>query len=463
MLRKLLQNLSTLILSVVLALMVWFVAMREANPPLEDDFAQAIPLEVENLPQGTVIFSEVPNRVNVRLRAPQSSWDELSVDKFRARVDLSGLPAGLHDVPVQVEVSDRAVEIVEKRPGTINVRLEPLAENQWPITVEVVDAAPLGYVARTPIIDQITATVSGPASLVNQVSQVWGEIYLRGAKENVERSVDLAARDINGDVINRLTINPAVAHVTVPVEQRFGYRDVSASVVITGEVAPGYWISNIMVDPSTVTVVGGPAALNNIPGYVETFEVEVSGATEDVVARVPLNLPPGVSMVQPESQNGGSSGVLVTVDVSAIEGGQTVRSPVTFQGLRESLVARASPEQVDVILSGPLPRLQSLTPRDVVVIADLFGLNPGVHKVKPSVVVPEGLRVESVLPDTVEVDIKLAVVATPTPTSTPTPRLTPPVTITASVTLTATPPITPTLSLTPTRGLPSPRVSTPVP
>ena len=426
MLRRILQSLSTFVLSGILAIMVWFVAVQEQNPPIEDDYAPSIPLEVENIPPGSVIFGDVPDRVALHLRAPQSSWNALSPTKFRAWIDLAGLSPGLHDVPVQVDVSDRSVVVVEKRPNTINVRLEALTEIKVPINVAVVDSAPLGYIARPAILDPITATVSGPASVVNQVNQVWAEVYLRGAKGTVERSVDLSARNINGDVLSRLTISPPKARVTVPIEQRFGYRDVSVRVVITGEVASGYWISNIVVNPSTVTAIGGPSALNKIPGFVETSEVDVSNATEDITERVTLNLPPGVSVVQPESQGNNASGVLVTVDVAAIEGGQTVERPVTFQGLRETRWAVASPPRVDVILSGPLPRLQALTIRDVKVIADLFGLDPGIHKVKPTVVVPEGLRVESILPDTIEVEIG----AGPPPTPT--------VPITATVTLTGT-------------------------
>jgi YbbR domain-containing protein len=422
-LRKIVQGLSTFALSVVLAIMVWFVAVQEQNPPTEADYVPSIHLEVENIPAGTIIFGYIPDRVNLRLRAPQSSWDALSPTKFRAWIDLANLPSGLHDVPVQVEVSDRSVVVVEKRPSTINVRLEALSEVQVPVNVDVVDAAPLGYIARTPVVDPITATVSGPASIVNQVNKVWAEVYLRGAKETVERSVDLSARDINGNMLSRVAIVPPKARVTIPVEQRFGYRDVSVRVVITGEVASGYWISNIVVDPSTVTVVGGPSALNKIPGFVETSEVNVSNATEDITERVALTLPPGVSVVQPENQAGSAGGVLVTVDVAAIEGGQTVQRPVTFQGLRETRWAVASPPQVDVILSGPLPRLNALTIQDVKVIADLFGLDPGTHKVKPTVVVPEGLRVESILPDTIEVEIGAGFPPTPAATITATTTL----------------------------------------
>ena len=390
----------------MLGTMVWFVATREENPPVEADYAPAIPLEVENLPAGTVIFGDVPDRVLLRLRAPQSSWESVLPAKFRARIDLADLAPGLHDLPVQLEVSDDAVTVVQKRPNSVNIRLETLLVAQVPVRVDVIDSAPTGYIARLPVFAPITATVSGPSSLINQVSHAAAELYLRGAKETVNRSLDLSARNANGDIISRVSIEPPKLDVMVAIEQRFGYRDVSVRVVIAGEVAAGYWISNIAVEPSTVTLVGGPSALKSLPGFVETSSVDVANAIGNISERVALALPPGVSVVQPESSDSQpAAGVQVSIQVSTVEGGQTVQREVMFQGLAETLSAIARPFQVDVILSGPIPRLQALTSEDVQVTADLFGLGIGTHLVKPTIVVPGLLRVESVLPETVEVQI----------------------------------------------------------
>lgn len=75
----------------------------------------------------------------------------------------------------------------------------------------------------------------------------------------------------------------------------------------------------------------------------------------------------------------------------------------------------------------PLPKLEALSLEEVRVVVDLFGLEPGVHKVVAQAFAPEGLTVESVLPDTIEVEIRSPVgLVTPTPTRrTPTPTPTP--------------------------------------
>ena len=92
----------------------------------------------------------------------------------------------------------------------------------------------------------------------------------------------------------------------------------------------------------------------------------------------------------------------------------TVRRPVEIQGLAPGLTATVAPEEVEVILNGPLPVLEELRPEDVRVLVDLFGLNAGRYSLEPQVVVtPQGVVVGAVLPATVQVEISLPVTPTP--------------------------------------------------
>ena len=58
--RYILKNLSTILIALVLAFLVWVAAVREQDPPREDDFVQTIPIEVtppaENLVNTIFLF-----------------------------------------------------------------------------------------------------------------------------------------------------------------------------------------------------------------------------------------------------------------------------------------------------------------------------------------------------------------------------------------------------------------------
>ena len=326
--------------------------------------------------------------------------------------------------------------------------------------MDVLDAVPFGFEIKTDEIvsSPATVTVSGQEQLVDQVTEVVADFYMRGASETVERKIALQARDERGGSVN-VTIQPSIVQVTVPVVQSKGFRNLSVRVVWEGQPAAGHRISNVSVDPTIVVIIGDPATIENIPGYLETSPVKVDGATADVVERVPLVLPEGVSLI-------GSQAVQVTVSVSPIVSSLTVQREVVVQGLALDYVAAPSPGTVDVILSGPLPQLDALRPQDVQVIVDLFNLGTGSYQVAPIVIVPEGITYQSVVPEKVQVEITERPTATPTVTETGTPTATPTETPTVTQTPTPTgtwtptptmrfggPPITPTASVTATTSI----------
>jgi hypothetical protein len=59
--------------------------------------------------------------------------------------------------------------------------------------------------------------------------------------------------------------------------------------------------------------------------------------------------------------------------------------------------------------------LELLKPENVQVTLNLFDLEQGTHKVVPTAIAPEGIRVESILPDTIEVEISVVPTLVPTP------------------------------------------------
>ena len=50
------DNLTSLVISLFLAIVVWIVAIQEENPLEEAPFTEPIPVEVINLPAGTTLF-----------------------------------------------------------------------------------------------------------------------------------------------------------------------------------------------------------------------------------------------------------------------------------------------------------------------------------------------------------------------------------------------------------------------
>jgi YbbR domain-containing protein len=104
----------------------------------------------------------------------------------------------------------------------------------------------------------------------------------------------------------------------------------------------------------------------------------------------------------------------VQVSIAAIESSLSLPVTVEVVGLGNGLTAQVSPQEVVVLLSGPVLVLDALRPADVRVLVDLADLQPGIYQVTPLIeLLPERVILESILPGTIEVTI--ASQLTPTP------------------------------------------------
>jgi YbbR domain-containing protein len=439
------ENLGTFALALLLAVVVWAVAVNEENPNEEKLFPTTVKVGPVSLPENLILVEQSITQTAVTIRAPRTVWDTLVAGQIHVTADLAGLPPGEHVIALRAQLDVPIGQVTKLNPATIRVTLESRAARELPVSVEQVGEPARGYEAGHFDLSTLTAVVSGPASAVDRVSKLTATISLEGLKTDLRKDVALDPVDASGKPVADVSIEPASVPVKVPITQKQGFRDVAVTVDYAGQVAAGYRITNITVAPPVITVSSSdPQRVEALPGFVKTQALDLTGASDDIVVRLPLALPEGVSVE-------GEPSVQVQVNIAAIESSQTEQRQLEFQGLGPGLSATASPDTVVVLVSGPLPVLDRLKQEDVRVILDVTGLEPGTYSLTPEVsLLPEQLRAESVLPATIEVVITVGVTPSVTPTNTVTPTAPPTVVPTRRPTLTPT--ATPTETLTPTAG-----------
>lgn len=402
--RKWLRLLPTLLTAFVLSLAVWISAVTANDPIVEKAYPRNVPIEIIGQDSSLIITSDMPDQVSMVLSAPQSVWDvPLSKeDSVRAVVDLSGLDAGTHTVPIQIQITPRPVRKISQTPQTVTVTLEPLQVKELPVTLVLRGSPATGYQLGDLTIDPEMVTVTGPAAAVEKVVKVRATLDVNQASQTIIRSANLVALDAMDGMVSDVTIVPGEATITQEVTQRFGYRNVVVKVVATGQVADGYRLTNISVFPPTVTVFSAnPQVVSDLPGYVETLPLDITGAKDDLDLSIGLNLPEGVSVVGDQTE------VLVRVGVAAIESSVTLTNvPVEVTGLLTGYKATVSPQEVTVIISGPVALLDRLAISDVRAVIDASGLVSGTYQLIPKIeiLIPE-LQAESMLPETIQVTI----------------------------------------------------------
>ncbi len=409
-LRQLWNNLSSLILSLLLALVVWIAATLQADS-FDTVTFPGVPVAPLSQPENTIFFEGEATTVNVEVRAQETVLAALTNSDFLATMDLALVEPGVStSVPISVTSTSEAVRIQSYDPQQQVVLLEEVRAISLPIQIDIRGQVATGYQAERPTVTPSQVTVQGPLPYLTEVVSVTGFVNVGSAREDVVETVPVAPRDAAGRLVAGLQWSPDQAEVSIDVRRRVGYKpDVEVIPDVRGEPAPGYRKGSVAVEPSTVTLAGTSAVLEQLPAFVETQPVSITGQTEDLIASVPLSVPTNVVVV-------GGTFVTVKVEILPIVSSRTMTSTVEVQGLRQGWVAALSPDEVDVILEGPDAELAELTTEDIQAFVNLFGYSLGVYRIEPVVLSPEGIRVASIIPETVEVDIHLA--PTPTPTAT---------------------------------------------
>jgi YbbR domain-containing protein len=393
------NNVGLMILAVILAFFVWALASLQNDPILENTIAAPVVVTAPP-PSGEVLSaSTLPNAVSVRIRAPQSVFETLG-NTVQVPIDLSQLGPGEHVVQLTPMINASPSLLLSSRPNTATVTIENTAKQTFPVKVSITGTPAIGYRPLAPTVNPNEVVVTGTRQVMSQVATIDAVVSVDNVRSSVEQTVRLVARDADGNSIDGLSITPEIATVRVPVEQLSNYRDLAVRVKITGQPENGYAVTSVEYAPQVVTVFGPREAIQQLPGFIETLDIPIDKAKQNVEQRVGLNVPPNVSLVS-ENQS-----VAVRVQIDPQQGARTISRRPTVTGVTTPFTATVSPPAIDIVLAGPLPQLNQLTEDDVRVEVDASNLPTGVHQVAPTVIKPDGITVQSVLPATVQVEIK---------------------------------------------------------
>jgi len=395
-------HLTTLVLSLLLGVIIWVSAVTAANPNLETEMD--VPLQVRDQAEDITIVNQLPDTVSVTILTPESVMTQIEQENvITAYIDLSDLDSGTYRFPINISVPDqlRPIRVLDFSPRQIQLTLGKVITRELPVEINVEGEPAIGYQTGELEWGQREVVIRGREDQVEEVVSVVGELDLSDANETITREISLQPVDENGSVVEGVTVDPEMMRVTQVINLQGGYRNVAVNVVTEGVVEPGYRFTSITPAPPTVMVFSeDPSLVEQLPGYVNTKPLDLTGVDSYLETILELDLPQGVTVV-------GDPTVLIQVNVTPLETNMTISREIEVIGLLPGLSAEVSPSQVSVRITGPVPVLENLTERDIRVIVDLTNFEIGVHTVQPTVeILPSDVVVEDVSPAEVEIRIQ---------------------------------------------------------
>lgn len=372
------------------------------------DFPGNVPIQISNAPADVIVLSNPGSVTRVRYVAPADLGLRIDSATFQASVDLAGVqPTGERvSLDVTVEAVDPRIQVLDFEPRAIVLTLDRVSTKTVPIRA-VLGPIPSGLDTGDPTVDAETATVSGPQSVVERVTEAQARIVVDASGIDVNQLVSLLPVDANGEVLTPVDVEPAEVRVRVPVFTDRRSKTLPVKPNVVGTAAAGFDVASIEVDPPVVSVEGDAndlAALDR----ADTLPISITGASSQVVLVVALALPDGVQAL-------GSSTVTVTVKLRPVTGTRTFEAGLVLVGARPDLLYSLSTDHILVTIGGSVADLDRLSGVDLVLTADVTGLGAGTHTVAVSANLATGLTLLGASPNPVEVIVSSAATPGPSP------------------------------------------------
>ena len=213
------SNWSLKLLSLFLALTVWFVVSAPRRENVSER-AFAVPLALVGMPRDLVITTAVPDNVSVRLRGRVSDLRSLSSQNLEVPLDLKSVTAGDITITLRPQAINTPpqVEVVSIDPNKVRFRVEQLRQKGVPIRPFLVGQPPLGTVIGDVSVAPDHALVSGPASQIRNLSEVATErVIMTGRTDTFTQNVAV----VSDSSLIRI-IDPLMTQVTVPLSEEIG-------------------------------------------------------------------------------------------------------------------------------------------------------------------------------------------------------------------------------------------------
>jgi YbbR domain-containing protein len=287
------KNTTQKLISLLFAIVFWIFVMDTENPEIVKPFNR-IPIEylgIEQLSEEQLeIVGDYTRVLDVKVRGRRNDVLTLSSKDVRITADLYQAKEGDGVFPIVVTILNNNVSIESVESTSVKLTFDAIIEREVKVTIHK-----NGEISPPYSLDEVTSNppnviVKGPKRFVGEIDAVVANVDLSDASSDFEWISTLMPLDVNGDVINRLTLSSKEATITTKILME---KVVPVVPLIVDELPLGYELTSALLNHDSVTLIGNPDIIAGIDG-VTIDPVSLSGRIISSSEDVELALPNGV-------------------------------------------------------------------------------------------------------------------------------------------------------------------------
>lgn len=284
--RRLRHNLGPKLLSLGAAVALWLLSTGDQRAQVQQSYD--VPITVRDTTgaastnERRAVSDLNPETVRVTLTGRPERLNELRASNIEALLDVTGVPEGSFNRPVQIVAPSNTVlskQTPERVQGFVDSALSRTLTVTLGVAAPAEDSLPRFEVKP----GEVQATA--PSRVLNQVTRVVTSPLSLAPGE--KREAPLIALDSQGRVVEQVTLRPASVSV-----QRLdtGTLPVKALPVVLGSPPAGLRVVSQTLQPRTVRVVAAPELLGRLREVSGQVDYRVGSSTVPVTLRLPAGV-----------------------------------------------------------------------------------------------------------------------------------------------------------------------------
>lgn len=264
------DDLGAKIVSIFLAIGLWYYVMTEQNPISE----RIVEVKLDRINQSADYYvAGIPERIAVTVRGPRINLNSNLEEKITAKVNLKNIKAGQQTLPISVK--SRFGQVLSYTPNEITAYVDTYGEKKIPVIARSVGNSADDMALGSCIIEPNEVVVRGPSRRLETINRVIAKVDVTGQNESFQSNCDLVAVNDYGSDVPNMKITPSTAKVNATMVHQMHSMELPIVPSISGDLPPEIKVSKIEVVPSSIRVTAPPKISKSLK-EIKTKAIDVS-------------------------------------------------------------------------------------------------------------------------------------------------------------------------------------------
>ena len=375
------NKLVSVAISVLIAFGLWMYVITEVSPNSERTYLD-IPVKMEGetllRERNLIITGMSSTNVDLTLSGNRSDLNELNSSNITLKADMTKIyDPGVHKIDYDItypgNVASNAFNRENQYPDSITVTVERLIRNkEIPVNIVYQGKAAEGYVVRRAdaVLDNTHILVTGPESVVDQITQAVITVDLEGQTESISQNYRFTLCNKDGEGVNSelITVNIEEVHMDLTIHRK-KQVDLTVTVVPGGGATEEDVELTLSID--SIQISGSDIALQQVGDTINLGTINLADyeAATEIVFTIPV--------YEGVTNDSGETEVKVKLAFRGLMTREIVITEFLITGVPEGYEGKVITEKLTIKVRGRSELVSKLTAQDISARVDFTGEEPG--------------------------------------------------------------------------------------